>query len=122
MGETGGGRVKRTPIGLVIAGLAAVGGMFGQGGMPVEMRPSGETLRAFGYGGVFHLQQTPFSPSKNTRANLAKIRDLNFFRGGAYRRGHHYKGIRMSVAEGQRRAQKVRNRQRHKKQWKKAVR
>lgn len=92
----------------VLASLAGLGG-FSQGGAALK----GVDVMRAGLQNADPARPTPARPS----SNLAKLRSLDFLRGGHGPR-HAYTGVRMSVAQGKRMARKKRNVQRHKKHWK----
>lgn len=101
---------------LVMALMGAAAGV-GSFGPSVAEMVRGPEMTRFG-------AQLVLEPGTTVRvapqSNAAKLRDLNFMRARPHR--HTYRGVGMTVAQGKRVARKVRNRQRHKKQWKAAVR
>ena len=106
--------MKSRHIALALAAIAAplafTGGQVAEQlrGQNVERAPAG-------------VQQDPSRPTPACQQSQAKLRDL-FFRRNPGNRRPTYKGLSMSVAQGKRLAKKRRNIQRHKKQWKDAVR
>jgi hypothetical protein len=101
-----------------LAAAAALSGAFQPTSVPEASRAP-EVLRYAAASGPLVDRS---SPAPLRTSNLAKLRDLNFFRGGSRRRHHSFTGVPCSVAQGKRNARKARNRLRHKKHWKQAVR
>lgn len=112
-------RRSHLPI-AILAGLGALAGGFQQG--VADVARAHEIQRLSAGSGLLVMDPSRPSPAPRTSSNLAKIRDLDFFRGRGGPRRRSFIGVPCSVAQGKRNARKVRNRQRHKKQWKRAVR
>lgn len=104
-----------SPAVIALMAIAGGAGVFVQSA--ADMTRSMEVQRAMS-GQLRFTPGTPVATQRNS--TMAKLRDL--FARRAPRPHTYGKGLSMSVAEGKRRARKVRNRQRHKKQWKASVR
>jgi hypothetical protein len=107
----------RRPWTMVAIAIATMGSMFGG-----HAKTGGMQAGVFNAGGErANLDPSRPTPAAQKSNSQAKLRDLNFHRGGGKRR-QTWRGVRCSVAQGKRNARKRRNVLRHRKHWKQARR